>query len=68
MQRWTDPKVDLLKQRNKLPSFELNRLPDYGGLKKGNISKALEEAIEMWIDHVANVYRKTSGKTEIKWS
>ena len=43
-------------------------IADYGGLKKGNISNALEEAIEMWIDHVANVYRKTSGKTEIKWS
>ena len=30
-------------------------IADYGGLKKGNISKALEEAIEMWIDQVANV-------------
>jgi hypothetical protein len=40
-------------------------IADYRGLKKGNISKALEEAIEMWIDHV---YRKMSGKTEINWS
>jgi hypothetical protein len=40
-------------------------IADYRGLKKGNISNALEEAIVMWIDHV---YRKMSGKTEIKWS
>jgi hypothetical protein len=38
------------------------------GLKKGNVSKALEEAIEMWIDHVSNDYRKISGKAKIKWS
>jgi hypothetical protein len=38
------------------------------GLKKGNISNTFEEAIEMWIAHVANVYRKMSGKTEIKRS
>jgi hypothetical protein len=42
-------------------------IADYRGLKKGNISKALEEAIEMWIDHVANVNRKTSGKAKLKW-
>lgn len=39
---------------------------DHMGLKKGNISKAMEEAIEMWIDHVDNINRKTSVKAKIR--
>jgi hypothetical protein len=40
----------------------------YMGLKKGNISKALEEALELWIDRTAKVHQKPSGKTKIGWS
>jgi hypothetical protein len=43
-------------------------IADNMGVKKGNISKALEQAIDLWIDHVSNMYRTTSGKTEIGWS
>ena len=29
---------------------------DYMGVKKGNISKAMEEAINLWIDQVPEIY------------
>jgi hypothetical protein len=38
------------------------------GLKKGNISKALEEALELWIDRSERAHQKTPGKTMIGWS
>ena len=40
----------------------------YMGLKKGNIKKALEEALELWIDRTERTHHKTPGKTEIGWS
>jgi hypothetical protein len=43
-------------------------IADYMGVKKGNISKAMEEAINLWIDHVSEIYRRRYGKTEIKWT
>jgi hypothetical protein len=43
-------------------------IADYVGLKKGNISLALEEAICLWIDYVSKrIDQKTSTKTEIRW-
>jgi len=43
-------------------------IADYMGVKKGNISKAMEEAINLWIDHVSEIYRRRYGKTEIGWT
>ena len=45
-------------------------IADYIGVKKGNMSKATEEAITLWIDHVSERLRKKEerrgyGKTEI---
>ena len=44
---------------------------DYMGVKKGNISKALEEAIILWINHVSESYRSRIGKydkAKISWT
>jgi hypothetical protein len=43
------------------------------GVKKGNLSKALEEAIDLWIAHVSERRRKKEegrrdGKTKIGWT
>ena len=43
-------------------------IADYMGVKKGNISKAMEEAINLWIDHVSEINRRRYGKTEIGWT
>lgn len=40
----------------------------YMGLKKGNIGKAVEEVLELWIDHTERAHQKTPGKTKISWS
>jgi hypothetical protein len=38
------------------------------GVRKGNISKALEEAIYLWIEQVSNISREPPGKAIIGWS
>jgi hypothetical protein len=40
----------------------------YMGLKKGNIGKAVEEVLELWIDRTERAHQKTPGKTKISWS
>ena len=40
----------------------------YMGLKKGNIGKAVEEALELWIDRTERAHHKTPGKTKIGWT
>jgi hypothetical protein len=37
----------------------------YMGVKKGNISKAMEEAINLWIDHKSEINRRRHGKAKI---
>jgi hypothetical protein len=39
----------------------------YMGAKKGNLSRAMEEAINLWIDHVSKSYQRKHGKEKIKW-
>jgi hypothetical protein len=39
---------------------------EYMGAKKGNLSKAMEEAINLWIDHVSEYYQRKHGKAKIK--
>ena len=43
-------------------------IADYMGVNKGNISKAMEEAINLWIDQVPEIYRRRYSKTEIGWT
>jgi hypothetical protein len=48
-------------------------IADHMGVKKGNLSKALEEAIDLWIAHVSERRRKKEegrrdGKTKIGWT
>ena len=40
-------------------------IAQYMGLKKGNISIAMEEAIDLWIDYKSS--SKTERKTVIGW-
>jgi hypothetical protein len=48
-------------------------IADYMGVKKGNISKAMEEALNLWIDRVSErrskkKERQSDGKAEIGWT
>lgn len=43
-------------------------IAEYIGIKKGNISSAMEEAIDLWIDYRSRVSLKTSMKAKIGWS
>jgi hypothetical protein len=35
---------------------------------KHDLRKALEEALELWIDRTERAHQKTPGKTKISWS
>ena len=42
-------------------------IADYMGVKKGNISKAIEEAINLWIDRKSEIHRRGQGKAKNRW-
>jgi hypothetical protein len=39
---------------------------DHMGLKKGNLSKAMEEAIYLWINQASDNYQRKYGKAKIR--
>jgi hypothetical protein len=43
-------------------------IADYMGVKKGNISKAIDEAIDLWIDYKSEIYRRKYDKAKISWT
>ena len=38
------------------------------GVKKGNISKAIEEAINLWIDYASQTNPRNYEKAKISWT
>jgi hypothetical protein len=43
-------------------------IANHMGVRKGNISEALEEAIYLWIDKVSNISRQPPGKAILGWN
>lgn len=43
-------------------------IANHMGVKKGNVSKAIEEAINLWIDYVSETNPQNYEKAKISWS